>query len=72
MAEGIRWQDHITNETFLNMVGEKRSIINTIAILCKYWIGHVLSGNNPLKELIEGKLYGKKRRGKPRLKSWIS
>ena len=63
--EGIKWQDHITNEEVLNRVGEKRSLINTITRRQKNWIGHVLRGNNLLKEFIEGRLYGKKRKGKP-------
>ena len=64
--EGIKWQDHITNEEVLNKVGEKRSLINTITRRQKNWIGHVLRGNNLIKELSEGRLYGKKRREKPR------
>ena len=64
--EGIKWQDHITNEEVLNKVGEKRSLINTITRRQKNWIGYVLRGNNLIKELIEGRLYGKKRRGKSR------
>ena len=47
-------------------MGEKRSLINTITRRQKNWIDHILRGNNLLKELIEGRLYGKKRRGKPR------
>ena len=57
---------YITNEEVLNKVGEKRSLINTITRRQKNWIGYVLRGNNLIKELIEGRLYGKKRRGKPR------
>ena len=64
--KGIKWQDHITNKEVLNKVGEKRSLINTITRRQKNWIGHVLTGNNLIKELIEGRLYGKKRRRKPR------
>ena len=47
-------------------MGEKRSLINTITRRQKHWIGHILRGNNLIKELVEGRLYGKKRRGKPR------
>ena len=64
--EGIIWQDHITNEEVLNKVGEKRSLINTITRRKKNLIGQVLGGNNLLQELIEGRLYGKRRKGKPR------
>ena len=48
--EGIKWQDHITNEEVLNKVNEKRSLINTITRRQKKWIGHVLRGNNLIKE----------------------
>ena len=47
-------------------MGEKKSLINTITRRQKNWILHVLRGNNLFKELIEGRLYGKKRRGKSR------
>ena len=68
----IKWQDHLTNEEVLNKVGEKRSLINTITRRQKNWIEHVLRGNNLLKELIEGRLYGKKRRENQDNKCWIS
>ena len=64
--EGIKWQEHITNEEVLNKVGEKKSLINTITRRQKNWIGHFLKGNNLIKELIEGQLCRKKRRRKPR------
>jgi hypothetical protein len=64
--EKVSWTDKITNEEILRKVGEQRSIIKTIMNRKKNWIGHVLRGDNLLKEVIEGRLDGKRAKGKPR------
>ena len=64
--EGIRLQGHITNKEVLNKVSEKIYILNIITRKRKNWIGLVFGGNNLLKELIEGRPFKKKKRGKLR------
>lgn len=64
--EKVSWTEHITNEEVLQMVGEKRSLITTIRERQKNWVGHVLRGDSLLKEIIEGRMEGKRGRGRPR------
>jgi len=56
----------ITNEKILNKVGEKRQLISVIRNRQKNWIGHVLKGDGLLREVMEGRMEGKRVRGRPR------
>ena len=42
-------------------------MVDRIVIRKKNWIGHVLRGNGLLKEVIEGKMEGRKPRGRRRI-----
>ena len=64
--EKINWRDKITNEQVLEIVKEKRTLIDVIRSRKKKWIGHVLRGNGLLKEIIEGRIVGKRPRGRKR------
>src|SRR5688572_21173200 len=64
--EKVSWTKHITNDEVLQMVDEKRSLITTIRERQKNWVGHVLRGDSLLKEIIEGRMVGKRGRGRPR------
>ena len=65
--EKISWIEKITNEEVLKRVEEERSLVNAIRTRQKKWIGHVLRGETCLlREILEGKLKGKKQRGRPR------
>ena len=57
--EKINWRDKITNEQVLEIVKEKRTLIDVMRSR-KKWIGHVLRGNELLKEIIEGRIVGKR------------
>ena len=65
--EKISWTDKITNEEVLERVGIKRQLINELRHRKKNWIGHILRGDSLLKEVIEGRMEGKRIRGRPRL-----
>ena len=56
------------------MVNEKRSLIETIRSRQRKWLGYVMRGDSLLKPIIEGRMEGKKTRGRPRtmLLDWIS
>ena len=54
--EKINWRDKITNEQVLEIVKEKRTLIDVIRSRKKKWIGHVLRGNRLLKDIIEGRI----------------
>jgi len=57
--------DKITNEEILNKVGEKRQLIS-VTNRKKIWIGHVLRDEGLLREVVEGRMEGKRVRGRPR------
>ena len=65
--ERISWKDHISNKEVLKRVKERRSLIETIVRRKKNWIGHVLRGCGMLKEIIEGRLEGKRSKGRKRI-----
>ena len=56
----------MTNELVLEIVKEKRTLKDVIRSRMKKWIGHVLRGNGLLKEVIEGRIEGKRPRGRKR------
>ena len=66
--EGIKWEERISNSEVLAMVNESRCLIKTITKRKKNWIGHVLRGDGLLRNVLEGRMLGKKRGGSPRTK----
>src|SRR6218665_935966 len=60
--EKISWRDMKTNEEVLQMVQEERSLIDVIWRRKKNWIGHILRGESLLREVIEGRMIGKRGR----------
>src|SRR6218665_3212747 len=64
--ERISWTEHRTNEEVLKKVEEKRSLMNIIRTRQK--IGHILRGNSLQREIMEGRMEGKRGRGRPRQK----
>ena len=65
--EGISWKDRVTNDEVLNRVNEVRILRETIRRRKKNWLGHILRGNNMLRDVLEGKMKGKRGRGRPRI-----
>ena len=65
--EKISWTEKITNEEVLKRVGEERQLIKMIRNRKKNWIGHVLRGDGLLREVMEGRMEGKRGRGRPRI-----
>jgi len=66
--EKISWTKHVTNEEVLNLVEEKRSLVDTVKTRQKNWIGHLLRGDSLQRDIMEGRLEGKRSRGRPRQK----
>ena len=58
--ERISWTEKITNEEVLRRVGEKRSMVETMIRRKKNWMGHIMRGDGLMKEVMEGKMEGKK------------
>ena len=65
--EKVSWKDKKTNEEILISVGEVRCLVQAVMKRKKNWIGHVVRGNSLLKLVIEGRVTGKKPRGRPRM-----
>ena len=61
------WTEKITNEEALRRVGEKRSMVETTVKRKKNWIGHIMRGDGLMKEVMEGKMEGKRERGRKRI-----
>ena len=57
----------ITNEAVLKMVEEKQEMVDLIIQRKDNWIGHVVRGDGLPMEVIEGKMDGKRARGRPRI-----
>jgi len=55
--EKISWTDRVEKEV-LYRVEEERNIVSTIERRKANWIGHILSRNCLLKQVIEGKTEG--------------
>ena len=58
--------DWKTNEEVLELVGEKRKMVDVIIERKKNWIGHILRSNGLMKEVMEGRMEGKRPRGRMR------
>jgi len=76
----ISWTEHKTNEDysstlllFNNKVEEKRSLMDIIRTRQQNWIGHILRGKSLQREIMKGRLDGKRGRGRPRQKlmNWL-
>src|ERR1700733_12628244 len=66
--ERISWVEHKSNGEVLKQLKEERSLMNTIRTRQKNWIGHVLRSNSLQRDIMEGKMEGRKGRGRPRKK----
>ena len=56
--EKISWTDYVRNEEVLLQGNEQRNILHAIRKRKANWIGHILSRNCLLKQVIEGKIKG--------------
>ena len=65
--EGISWRDKINNEEVLKRVDENRCLMKTVYKRKKNWIGHVVRGDGLLRDVLEGRMMGKRVRGRPRI-----
>jgi exonuclease III len=64
----ISWKDKVSNVKVLERIGEVRTLLERIRIRKRNWIGHVLRGDNLLKDMIEGTVDGERKRGRKRMK----
>jgi hypothetical protein len=59
------WTEHKTNGIVLNEINEKRTVINTVLKRTIELIGHLLRHNVFVIIIMEGKIEGRRSRGRP-------
>jgi len=64
--EKVSYKDRVTNEEVLKNVGESRCLLDKIRSSKRNWVGHVLRGEGLMREVMEGRMDGKRTRGRPR------
>ncbi|KAI5640823.1 hypothetical protein NE865_06931 [Phthorimaea operculella] len=62
----IKWTDKVTNEEVLVQVKEKRNILSIIENRRGKMFGHLMRHDEFIKVIMEGKIEGKRGRGRPR------
>ena len=67
----IGWKEKKTNDELLKRLKMNRELLNTIRTRQMRFLGHVKRHNSLLKVILEGKIQGKRGRGRPRL-TWTS
>ena len=67
----ISWKDKITNENVLAKLNVKRNLLKDVQKRKLRYYGHVKRKNNFLTTAIEGRMCGKRPRGRPRI-NWFS
>lgn len=64
--EGIKWTDKVRNEEVLRRVGVDRTLLCAIRKRKRNWLGHILRRDCLQRRIMEGKIEGKKSRGRPK------
>lgn len=60
------WTERKTNEKVLQEIGERRNLLGTILKRKTKLIGHLIRHNSFIENIFEGRLQGKRSRGRPR------
>ena len=68
--EKVSWTQRVTNEQILERVGERRQMMGLVRNRRHRWMGHVLRHGGLLREVMEGRVEGKRPRGRPRM-NWV-
>ena len=64
----VKWRDKKINAEVLNLVKEKKSLLAEIRKRKRRWIGHILRHENMLRTVLEGRMKGKRTRGRKIIK----
>ena len=62
----ISWTENITNEEVLRRMGTGREIVRQFKTSKLQYLGHLIRHNSSQLQLIEGKIEGRRSRGRPR------
>ena len=68
----ISWTKKITNEKVLELAGNKRSLMETIRKRQLSFVGHIIRESSSERLCLEGKIEGRKARGRQRLTYLVS
>ena len=63
----VKWTEKKTNAEVLKEANVERSLLTSIKKRKHKWLGHIMRHEGLLKDIIEGKMDGKRRKGRPRL-----
>src|SRR6218665_1888913 len=66
-TEKISWTEHITNEV-LKLVEEERSLLTITRTRQRNWMRHIMKRYSLQREIIKGRMEGKRGRRRPRKK----
>jgi len=66
--EKIKWTDKIKNEVVLERVGERRKLLQAVQKRKSNWLGHVLRRQCLQRDMLEGSVEGRLKRGRLRRK----
>ena len=67
----VKWRDKVTNDCVIQKLQTKRTLLNDIQKRKLRYYGHIKRSNNILTTAVEGKLEGKRPRGRPR-NNWMT
>ena len=67
----ISWKDKVTNENVLTKLNTERTLLKSIQERKLRYYGHIKRKNDILTMAMEGKICGKRPRGRPRI-NWFS
>lgn len=65
--ERVNWLEHRTSEEILQMVYERKPLIESIRSWQRKWMGPIMRGNFLLRTIIKGSMDGKRTRRRPRV-----
>ena len=66
----ISYMEHRTNDWVLKLVGEERKLLNSIKTKKCQYFGHIVRAQKIQHHLLQGKLNGRRGRGRPR-RTWL-
>ena len=66
----VSYTDRVTNEEILKRVNEKKKLLQEIKSRKMQYMGHILRSQCLQKQLLEGKVEGRRKRGRPRNTWW--
>ena len=66
----LSYTKHKTNEEVLDMLSTEKQLLSTIVKRKCQYFGHIIRQNELQRQLLEGKINGKRSRGRPRI-TWM-